>query len=46
VVRRRSPTIKNLKKTLIFEKNKNLFPKKLPAQIFQENIFLFENKNK
>jgi hypothetical protein len=39
VVRRRSPMIKNLKKTLIFGQNKVLFPKKLHTKIFQENFF-------
>jgi hypothetical protein len=37
----RSPMIKNLKKTLIFEQNKYLFPKKFDTQIFQEFFFYF-----
>ena len=37
VVRRRSSTWK----TIIFEQNKDLFPKKLRTQIIQAKIFLF-----
>jgi hypothetical protein len=43
-VRHRSPMIKNLKITLIFEKNKDIFPKKLHTQVLCKKNFIFKIK--